>query len=231
MNASIKADFKKERRDLYSPSAKDFSEVMVPPMTYLAVDGSGNPNTAQSYVQAVQALYATSYAVKFAGKAALGRDYVVGPLEGLWWADRLDSFIDRTKDEWRWTMLIRQPDWLSCEELTNAVDTARAKKHAAGLDSIYVLDLDEGRSVQILHVGSYDAEAPTLDRMHQEYLPSNGLTFNGKHHEVYLSDPRKVVPEKLRTVLRQPVRAISNESIRLRSTTDARSPTTSLLAQ
>lgn len=211
-----KYDLKREHRELYAASAKDFTIVDVPPMRYLAVDGHGDPNTAQSYREAVEALFGVAYAVKFASKKALGRDFVVAPLEGLWWSDDHGAFVARDKSAWSWTMLIAQPDWIDDDAVAAAVATVRAKaakrgQDAAGvpnpaLDLLRLEHLHEGESAQILHVGSYDDEAPTLARLHDEWMPQHGLTFNGPHHEVYLSDARRTAPEKLRTVLRQPVR-------------------------
>ena len=213
-----KYDVKREQRQLYAASAKEFTIVDVPPMRYLAVDGHGDPNTASSYHDAVEALFGVAYTVKFASKKTLGRDFVVAPLEGLWWADDQGVFVARDKSAWNWTMLIAQPDWIDDEAVGAAVDALRAK-HAKqstdaadapnpALDLLRLEHLHEGPSAQILHVGSYDDEAPTLARLHDEWMPQHGLTFNGPHHEVYLSDARRTVPEKLRTVLRQPVRPV-----------------------
>jgi hypothetical protein len=204
MDAMDKTDLKAERKDLYAPPAAHFVEVDVPGMTFLAADGHGNPNTAQSYRDAVEALYAVSYAVKFASKRELGRDYVVMPLEGLWTADDLTAFVRRDKDAWAWTMLIRQPDWVDPAMIGRAVDGARAKGLAA-LPTLYVTALTEGACVQRMHVGSYDDEGPVLRELHEEYLPMRGLVPTGRHHEIYLGDPRRARPERLRTVLRQPV--------------------------
>jgi hypothetical protein len=202
-----KVDFRRERTDLYNPSAKDFTEVDVPDLAFLMIDGEGDPNASESYAQALEALYALSYAIKFASKQGLDRDYVVAPLEGLWHSDRMSSFVDRSKSEWKWTMMIRQPDWLD----EGMVDDARAKSEKKGLASLGDVRWQrfaEGTSVQILHVGSYDDEAPTIERLHSEYLPQHGLVENGLHHEIYLSDPRRVDAAKLKTILRQPVRSI-----------------------
>ena len=207
-----KYDVKREHRDLYAPSAKEFEIVDVPPMRYLAVDGQGDPNTATRYRDAVEALFGVAYAVKSASKRMLGRDFVVAPLEGLWWAEDQGAFVARDKGAWSWTLLIAQPDWIDEHAVAAAVDAVRAKGTKAGgrenpaLDELRLEHLHEGPSVQILHVGSYDDEAPTLARLHDEWMPQQGLTFNGLHHEVYLSDARRTAPEKLRTVLRQPVR-------------------------
>lgn len=212
--ASEKYDVKRAFRELYAPSAKEFAIVDVPPMRYLAVDGHGDPNTAASYRDAVEALFGVAYTVKFSGKRALGRDFVIAPLEGLWWADDTGAFVAREKGAWSWTMLIAQPDWIDEDAVAGAVAEVQAKRAKAGdppnpaLDVLRLEHLHEGRSVQILHVGSYDDEAPTLARLHDEWMPQHGLTFNGPHHEVYLTDARRTAPEKLRTVLRQPVRSI-----------------------
>ena len=202
-----KVDFRRERTDLYNPGTKHFTEVDVPDFAFLMIDGEGDPNTSESYAQALEALYSLSYAAKFASKQSLDRDYVIAPLEGLWHSDRMESFVDRSKSEWKWTMMIRQPDWLE-EEM---VDDARAKSEKKGLASLASVRWQrfaEGASVQILHVGSYDDEAPTIARLHTEYLPQHGLVENGLHHEIYLSDPRRVDAAKLKTILRQPVRPI-----------------------
>lgn len=204
--ASEKYDVKRDRRELYGASTRDFEMVDVPPMRYLAVDGHGDPNTAAEYADAVEALFGVAYAVKFASKRQLGRDFVVAPLEGLWRADDPESFVTREKDAWSWTMLIAQPEWIVEAMVTAAIAAVRAKGDRAALDRVQVRELREGRSAQILHVGSYDDEAPTLARLHHEWMPQHGLTFNGDHHEIYLSDARRTAPEKLRTILRQPVR-------------------------
>ncbi len=196
-----KVDLRAERRDLYAPKPGAFSIVEVPAFGFLAVDGRGDPNTAPEYASAVAALYAASYAAKFLSKGELGRDYVVLPLEGLWRSEGHD-FSDRAA--WGWTMMIRQPDWLDTAMLGEALRRAGAKGHAAV--ELRVQDYEEGLSVQTLHLGGYDAEAPTIARLHDEFLPAEGLEETGDHHEIYLSDPRRVAPEKLRTILRQPVR-------------------------
>lgn len=200
-----KYDVKKAHRALYSPSATEFTVVDVPEMRYIAVDGRGDPNVSEWYARAVEALYGVAYKLKFAGKA-LGRDVVVGPLEGLWRADDPSVFLARRKDAWEWTMLISQPAWITEAMVSAAVADAARKKANPALDAVRPRTLHEDRCVQILHVGSYDDETPTLRRLHERYLPENGLTFNGDHHEIYLSDPRRTEPAKLRTILRQPVR-------------------------
>lgn len=202
-------DFKKDRKDLYAPPTTKFALVDVPAMTFLAVDGQGNPNTSEDYREALDALYSVSYTAKFASKRELGRDYVVGPLEGLWYADDPAAFVSGAKDSWRWTAMIRQPDWLSPAFLEDASVIAGQKKALPGLERLKVFPFTEGVSLQILYRGPYNEEGPTLVRLHDEVMPEQGLTFNGSHHEIYLSDPRRTAPEKLKTILRQPVRPIS----------------------
>lgn len=180
--------------------------VDVPEIAYLMIDGTGDPNTATSYRDAVEALYAVSYTLKFASRKHLDRDYVVGPLEGLWSAADPLSFRQRAKDEWQWTMMIVQPDWITGEMVAEATVTTAAKKDLCAIPLLRHERYCEGRSVQILHIGSYDDETTVLARLHDEFMPTHGLTFNGRHHEIYLSDPRKTVPDKLKTILRQPVR-------------------------
>lgn len=210
MDKHAKYDVKKAHRRLYS-STTDFTIVDVPELRYVAVDGRGDPNTSPAYASAVEALYAVAYTLKFASKNTLDRDFVVGPLEGLWRADDPSAFVARRKDEWAWTLLINQPDWITADMVRAAVDTVLAKNVAKRRDNPALAGVRpcafvEGTCVQILHVGSYDDETPTLTRLHERYLPDNGLTFNGDHHEIYLSDARRTAPAKLKTILRQPVR-------------------------
>jgi hypothetical protein len=202
-----KIDFKKELRHLYLPQARDFVIVDVPPMNFIMIDGHGDPNTSQEYSEAVEALYAVAFKVKFRSKKQLGRDYVVSPLEGLWWAQDMAAFAGVTdKGAWDWTMMILTPEWVGVEVYEQALTEAASKRELSALSSIRLESYDEGLAVQTLHVGSYDEEAPILARLHDDWIPDNGYVENGKHHEIYLSDPRRVEPSKLKTVLRQPIR-------------------------
>jgi hypothetical protein len=201
-----KFDPKRAYRELYAPR-DEFEFVDVPDLFYLAVDGQGDPNTAPAYADALGALYAVAYAIKFASKRA-GRDFVVGPLEGLWRADDETAFTGRRKDEWSWTMLLVQPEWITAADVAEAVAAVGAKKSLPSLERVQPMRYVEGRCVQILHHGPYDDEANTLACLHDEFMPEHGLTFDGDHHEIYLSDARRTTPEKLRTVLRQPVRPV-----------------------
>ena len=200
-----KIDFKKLMKPFWSPPAHRFTIVDLPEMQFAMIDGEGDPNTAPAYPRAVQWLYSVSYGVRFASKAA-GREYSVCPLEGLWWAEDWGDFTSGRRDRWRWTMMIMQPDWIGAEMFGAAVAKAR-KKLGAPPASLRLERFAEGKAVQIMHIGPYSAEGPTIARLHGEFLPANGLVENGHHHEIYLGDPRKTAPEKLRTVLRQPVRA------------------------
>ncbi|MBN1582354.1 MAG: GyrI-like domain-containing protein [Anaerolineae bacterium] len=201
-----KMDFKKELKHLYNPSAKVFTVVDVPSMHFLMIDGHGDPNTARAYQEAVEALYGLAFKIKFVSKRELDKDYVVPPLEGLWWAEDMDTFSSaRDKSAWDWTMMIMQPQWITQDIVTESIEQVKEKELPA-LSRIRLEDYAEGLSVQIMHLGSYDDEGPALARLHSEWIPENGYVENGKHHEIYISDPRRVAPEKLKTVLRQPVR-------------------------
>ncbi|MDF1514378.1 MAG: GyrI-like domain-containing protein [Anaerolineae bacterium] len=200
-----KIDYKKEMKAFYNPSRKDFIVIEIPPMQYIMIDGHGDPNTAQSYKDALAALYAVAYTIKFNSKKQ-DKDYVVPPLEGLWWAASMDFFTTlRDKSSWDWTAMIMQPEWITQEMVTEAIHASQ-KKDLSALQLLRLETYHEGLSVQIMHVGSYDDEAPTLIRLHQNWIPEHGYIENGKHHEIYLSDPRRTAPDKLRTVLRQPIK-------------------------
>ena len=201
-----KIDFKKEWKHLYNPPKTKFTIVDVPKMKFLMVDGHGDPNTTQEYQDAIEALYGVAYKMKFISKKTLERDYVVPPLEGLWWAEDMKTFSTaRDKSQWDWTMMIMTPEWVTMDIFANAVTQVREAKNPLSLDKVRLEQYHEGLSAQIMHVGSFDDEGPVLAEMHSEFIPDNCYIENGKHHEIYLSDFRKVSPEKLRTVLRQPV--------------------------
>lgn len=202
-----KIDFKKAMPALYRAPSGTFLGIDVPVMQFVKVDGAGDPNSDPAYARAVEWLYSVSYAMKFAAKAKLGRDYVVPPLEGLWWADDHADFVRRRKHLWHWTMMLMVPDFVDGSIYEAAV--AKARKKLGELPaSLRLEQLAEGRCLQTLHVGSYDEEGPVLMWLHQEIMPAERVTFAGPHHEIYLSDPRKTKPEKLKTILRQPVKAL-----------------------
>jgi hypothetical protein len=201
----VKVDLKKSL-DSYQARSGVFRVVDVPALQYLMVDGQGDPNTSQQYADALAALYPVAYTLKFASKAALDRDYVVPPLEALWWAADMSAFTSaRDKSQWHWTAMIMTPDWITADTFAEAVASVAAKGRPASLAQVRLETLDEGNCVQTLHVGPYDAEAEVLAEMHDRFIPNAGLRMTGRHHEIYLSDPRRVAPDRLRTILRQPV--------------------------
>lgn len=201
-----KIDLKKEYKQFYSASSKTFEVVDVPRLQFLMLNGSGDPNTAKSYQEAVETLYAVAYKLKFTSKKKLERDYVVPPLEGLWWAEDVELFTSqRDKNAWFWTMMIMQPDWITSEMVGAAIQEVHDYKDLAVLGGLRFETYHEGPSVQILHIGSYDDEGPILHELHHDFLPMNNYRPSGKHHEIYLSDPRRVETAKLKTILRQPV--------------------------
>jgi hypothetical protein len=203
-----KYDVKLDLKACYSATSGDFSIIDVPEMQFLAVDGQGDPNSSQSYSEAVGSLFSVAYALKFHSKAVHGRDFTVGPLEGLWRGSEED-YLRRNKVNWRWTMMIAQPEWIGADTLATAREKAWSKKRLPAIQELRLTRLQEGPSVQILHIGPYDDEGPVLARLHHDYMPNNGLGRNGDHHEIYLNTPGRTVPEKLKTILRQPVRRLS----------------------
>ncbi|MGX4708761.1 GyrI-like domain-containing protein [Rhodococcus sp. DMF-1] len=203
-----KTDFKRTL-DAYQARRGKFRLVDVPTMQYLMIDGHGDPNTSPDFDRAVRALYPVAYKLKFASKRDLDQDYVVPPLEGLWWADDMDSFTAaRDKSRWDWTMMIMTPDWIDHAMFAAAVERAGAENRPQGLDDVRLETLHEGRCVQTLHVGPFDDEADVLAQLHEEFVPDNELRLTGKHHEIYLTDFRRTAPDRLRTILRQPVAPI-----------------------
>ena len=173
-------------------------------MQFLMIDGQGDPNTARAYTEAVEALYAVAYKIKFASKKQLQKDFTVMPLEGLWWAEDMSTFDAQNKASWLWTAMIMQPDWIDADMVERAKEAAAQKKELPALPKMRFETLAEGLAVQILYTGPYADEAPTIARLHT-FIHENGYQRVGKHHEIYLSDPRRVAPEKLKTVIRQPV--------------------------
>jgi hypothetical protein len=206
---TTKIDFKKRLKHLYAPRHAITEIVQVPPMSFLMIDGEGDPNTSAAYSDAVVGLYSVSYALKFMSKRLFDQDYVVMPLEGLWTAANLQSFIDRKKDEWAWTMMIMQPDWITHEAVIETIDSTIQKKGFPALPRLRFDVFEEGQSVQTLHIGSYDEEGPAIAEMHEVFMPAHRLRPTGNHHEIYLSDPRKTEASKLKTILRQPVEIVA----------------------
>jgi hypothetical protein len=198
-----KIDLKKDLKHLYQPSSKMVSQVDVPTMNYLMIDGEGDPNTSQAYVAAVETLFMVSYAVKFMVKKSTAIDYGVMPLEGLWWADDMSRFSVEDKGNWKWTMMILQPDFVTREIIENAVLNVKKKKNSSAISQLRFEPFSEGKCAQILHLGPFTEEGPTIQKVHTFIDSSSQL--RGKHHEIYLSDIRKANPAKWKTIIRQPM--------------------------
>ena len=199
-----KVDLKKEFKYLYLPPTNSIVEVEVPSFTYLMIDGEGDPNGSHIYSEAVEALFAVSYTAKFMVKRSAQQiDYAVMPLEGLWWAEDMSEFSVEDKSNWKWTMMILQPDFVSAEVLESAIAEVQKKKNLSALQRIRLESLSERRCAQVMHIGPFTEEGPTIARLHQFIDERSQKT--GKHHEIYLSDIRKAAPEKWKTILRQPM--------------------------
>jgi hypothetical protein len=203
-----KVDFKRELREFYAPGVEPVM-VDVPELAFLMIDGRGDPNTAPEFSHAIESLYTIAYAAKFALKrAAQGADYGVMPLEGLFWTADSEAFARESKSAWDWTLMIMQPDWVTSEVFREAQATALEKKPLEALRAVRLGRFAEGRAGQVLHIGPYAAEGPTIERLHA-FIAEQGYALAGKHHEIYLGDPRRVAPEKLKTVIRRPIAARS----------------------
>lgn len=201
-----KIDLKKEWKYLYQPSAQTAVPVDVPTMNYLMIDGEGDPNNSQAYAEAVEWLFAVSYTLKFMiKKSVLAIDYGVMPLEGLWWADDMSTFSTADKSNWKWTMMMMQPAFVTPELLERAMADVQKKKKLAVLPALRLEAFTEGLCAQIMHVGPFSAEGPTIEKVHN-FIKATGHQRTGKHHEIYLSDIRKADPQKWRTIIRQPMK-------------------------
>jgi hypothetical protein len=168
------------------------------------IDGVGDPNTSKEYQEALEALYGVSYTLKFMLKKEVGADFTVMPLEGLWWMPGQAAIDFSNKAKWHWTSMMAQPDPVAKTEFGKAVEELRKKRNPPALSKIRFEAFHEGLSVQIMYFGPYAAEGPTIEKLH-EFAKESGYKLRGKHHEIYLSDPRRTAPEKLKTVIRQPV--------------------------
>jgi len=201
-------DLRKEFKQLYNPPVKEVVLVEVPDLAFLMVDGMGDPNTAQDYQDSLACLYNVSYTLKFLIKKEMSIDYPVMALECLWWTDNILEFSADNKDIWKWTSMIMQPACVTAERVSRVCEELKHKKDLPALPKLRFEHFHEGLSAQIMHIGPYVAEKPTIDKIHA-YIKEHGYTLNGKHHEIYLGDPRRAAPEKLKTVVRQAVKRIS----------------------
>jgi hypothetical protein len=201
-----KVDLREALGRLYNPPAKEVVEVEAPEMNFLMADGEGDPNTSRAYKEAVEALYAVAYALKFAVKTERGVDYTVMPLEGLWWTDERDATFEelqKDKEAWKWTLMVMQPRWVDGEVYARALASVARKKQLSCLRGVRFEAFREGRAAQVLHVGPFSEEGPSIERVHR-YIEERGGRMRGRHHEIYLSDFRRTAPERLRTIIRQP---------------------------
>ena len=199
-----KINYKKKLQHLYKPSAKEVEIVKVPQMNFLMIDGDGGPNHP-TFQNAIEVLFPLSYTLKFMiKKSDIGIDYGVLPLEGLWWADDMSSFIKDKKDDWKWTLMIMQPELITNEMVVEAVNQVRVKKNPTSLPLVRFESINEGKVAQIMHIGPFSEEGPTVQKLHS-FIKDSGKKIIGKHHEVYLSDIRRAAPEKWKTIIRQPM--------------------------
>jgi hypothetical protein len=194
-------------KEFYQPSSKEVEMVVVPKMQFLMIDGMGSPGDSKEYLDALAVLYPVAFKTKFLSKAK-GRDYVVPPLEGLWWADNMNDFTQGNRDKWKWTMMIMQPDWIIKEMINESIEITKESKPQLSkvISKVRLEEYNEGKAAQIMHIGPYSEEGPTIQKLHTS-IKKQGGTFDGhenKHHEIYLSDPRKANPATMKTVIRQP---------------------------
>lgn len=199
-----KVDLKKEMKNLYNPSSKEVTIVDIPAMNFLLVDGEGAPTSPQ-FSEAIEALFSVSYTLKFMIKKGKGVDYVVMPLEGLWWVDDMTKFSADQKGEWKWTAMIMQPKYVTADDVKGAVEQVKKKKNPAALSKVRFENFKEGAAAQIMYVGPFSDEGPSIAKIHAQ-IQGGGHTLSGKHHEIYLNNPATTAPEKLKTVIRQPMK-------------------------
>lgn len=201
-----KIDLVKTLKSLYNPSSKEISAVEVPDMRFAMIDGAGDPNTSPDFQSAVEALFGISYTLKFMLKKREGGvDYGVMPLEGLWWSDDMTRFSIEAKGLWKWTLMIMQPDFVTGDDFMAAQEELTRKKNPAALRNVRFEHFREGLSAQILHIGPFSAEGPAVERLHA-FIGESGRRPEGKHHEIYMSDFRRTATERLKTIIRQPMR-------------------------
>jgi hypothetical protein len=199
-----KLDLKAKQKELYTPDAESAEVVDVPVMQFVMYEGMGPPDGEEAQ-QAFGTLFPVAYKLKFRLKER-GEDYTVMPLEGLWWADDMQDFVNNRRESWRWVYMIRQPEWVGEEDFEQVVGELGGKVEQKFLDRLKLEIFHEGEVAQILHLGPFDRERETIQRLH-EFISAQGGVFDGhfqRHHEIYLSDMRRVDPQKMRTILRQP---------------------------
>ncbi len=198
-----KKDLPKDLQALYFPGPKEPVFVDVPAMQFIMADGTGTPNSAKAFQEAIGAMYGVAYTIKFAAKKAGIKGVPVMPLETLWWGEEEDDFLTADKEHWHWTMMLMESPAVTRKLFDASVRQLRERKNPPGLDLVRLERWREGKAAQILHIGPYAAERPTIERLHA-FIRENGYRLTGKHHEIYMGDPRRSAPEKLKTVVRQP---------------------------
>lgn len=199
-----KIDYKKELKSFYNASNKKLETVDVPAMNFLLIDGHGDPNISKDYKDAVEALFSVSYALKFMIKKGTSQiDYGVLPLEGLWWTDDMSEFNTDNKNNWKWTSMIMQPEYITKDLVNEALEQVKKKKNLSSLPKIRFESFKEGNAVQIMHIGPFSEEGSAVEKLH-DFIKENNYKLSGRHHEIYLSDARKAAPEKWKTIIRQP---------------------------
>ncbi len=201
----VKIDLKKQYKDLYTPSAKKFTILEIPKMNFIMIDGHGDPNNEPSYTAAIETLYSLSYTLKFHVKKTIKMDYTVMGLEGLWWVPDMKEFNITRKEDWDWTAMIMQPDFITPSLFEEAKRQVIAKGKGPRINEARFESFYEGLCVQVIYIGPFNDEGPTIANMHT-YAKEQGYDLAGKHHEIYLSDFRRTAPEKLKTVIRQPLK-------------------------
>jgi len=200
-----KVDIKKQLEEFYNASSKEVKFVDVPAMNFLMVDGKGNPNDSPEYKAAIEGLFNVSYALKFMVKKTKSIDYGVTPLEGLWWVDDMTKFSAERKDDWKCKAMIMQPNFVNAEDVKAAIEQVKKKKNLPAITKIRFESFNEGKAAQIMHIGPYSAEGANIAKI-RAFIQSNGYSLGGKHHEIYLNNPGKTAPEKLKTIMRQPTK-------------------------
>jgi hypothetical protein len=206
MTEAKKIDLRRELKHLYRPPTMEVVEIEVPEMRFLQIVGEGDPNTSEAFRRATEALYSISYALKFAVKKEEGIDFGVMPLEGLWWTEKGDTDLEEIladRSAWKWTLLIMQPEWATQERFERALASTQKRKNLAALSRIRFERFREGRAAQVMHVGPFAEEGPTIERI-DHFIQERDGKHRGKHHEIYLSDFRRTAPEKLKTIIRHP---------------------------
>jgi len=201
-----KIDLKKDLKQLYDPGSREVGIVDIPEMSFIRIDGMGSPEST-AFQQSIEALYPVAYSIKFSLKKAGKMDFTVMPLEGLWWSDNPADFVPGTgnRDRWQWTLMIMQPGFISSQDYEAAVKSTREKKDLPLLEKVRFESFKEGKSVQIMHIGPFSTEGANIHKLHAKITEIGGK-ISGKHHEIYLSDFRKIDPLKMKTILRQPFR-------------------------